>query len=41
MNLKPKDGIKEMDQVDYVLYLLKMIHASRRIMTNLFLIMKN
>ena len=33
---KTKDGIKEMDQVDYVLYLLKHDSASRRIMTNLF-----
>lgn len=33
---KTKDGIKEMDQVDYVLYLLKHDPASRRIMTNLF-----
>ena len=33
---KTKDGIKEMDQVDYVLYLLKNDPASRRIMTNLF-----
>ena len=33
---KTKDGIKEMDQVDYVIYLLKNNPASRRIMTNLF-----
>ena len=33
---KTKDGIKEMDQVDYVLYLLKNDPSSRRIMTNLF-----
>lgn len=33
---KTKEGIKEMDQVDYVLYLLKNDPASRRIMTNLF-----
>ena len=33
---KTKDGIKEMDQVDYVIYLLKNDPASRRIMTNLF-----
>ena len=33
---KTNDGIKEMDQVDYVLYLLKNDPASRRIMTNLF-----
>lgn len=33
---KTKDGIKEMDQVDYVLYLLKHDQSSRRIMTNLF-----
>lgn len=33
---KTKDGIKEMDQVDYVLYLLNNDPASRRIMTNLF-----
>ena len=33
---KTKDGIKEMDQVDYVLYLLKNDPASRRIMTNIF-----
>ena len=35
-DFKTKDGIKEMDQVDYVLYLLKNDPASRRIMTNLF-----
>ena len=33
---KTKDGIKKMDQVDYVLYLLKNDSSSRRIMTNLF-----
>ena len=33
---KTKDGIKEMDQVDYVLYLLKNDPSSRRIITNLF-----
>ena len=33
---KTKEGIKEMDQVDYVLYLLNNDPASRRIMTNLF-----
>ena len=33
---KTKDGIKEMDQVDYVLNLLNNDKASRRIMTNLF-----
>ena len=33
---KTKEGIKEMDQVDYVLYLLKNDPASRRIMTNIF-----
>ena len=33
---KTKEGIKEMDQVDYVIYLLKNDPASRRIMTNLF-----
>ena len=33
---KTKDGIKVMDQVDYVLYLLKHDQSSRRIMTNLF-----
>ena len=33
---KTKDGIVEMDQVDYVLYLLKNDPCSRRIMTNLF-----
>ena len=31
-----KEGIKEMDQVDYVLYLLKHDSSSRRIMTNIF-----
>ena len=34
---KTKEGIKEMDQVDYVLYLLKNDPASRRIMTNIFI----
>lgn len=33
---KTKEGIKEMDQVDYVLYLLKNDSSSRRIMTNIF-----
>lgn len=33
---KTKDGIIEMDQVDYVLYLLKNDPLSRRIMTNIF-----
>lgn len=33
---RTKEGIKEMDQVDYVLYLLKHDASSRRIMTNLF-----
>lgn len=33
---KTKEGLKEMDQVDYVLYLLNHDQASRRIMTNLF-----
>lgn len=33
---KTKEGIKEMDQVDYVLYLLNHDQASRRIITNLF-----
>ena len=33
---KTKDGIKEMDQVDYVLYLLQNDKSSRRIMTNIF-----
>lgn len=31
-----KEGIQEMDQVDYVIYLLKNDKSSRRIMTNLF-----
>ncbi len=35
-DFKTKDGIKKLDQVDYVLYLLKNDPASRRIMTNLF-----
>lgn len=35
-NFKTKDGMKELDQVDYVLYLLKNDPASRRIMTNIF-----
>ena len=33
---KTKDGIRKMDQVDYVLYLLKNEQSSRRIMTNIF-----
>ena len=33
---KTKEGIKEMDQVDYVLYLLKNDPSSRRIMINIF-----
>lgn len=33
---KTKEGIKELDQVDYVLNLLKNDSASRRILTNLF-----
>ena len=33
---RTKDGIKKMDQVDYVLYLLKNDPSSRRIMTNIF-----
>jgi len=33
---KTKEGIKEMDQVDYVLYLLKNDPSSRRIVTNIF-----
>ncbi len=33
---RTKEGIKVMDQVDYVLYLLKHDQSSRRIMTNLF-----
>lgn len=33
---KTKDGLKKMDQVDNVLYLLKNDPASRRIMTNLY-----
>ena len=33
---KTKDGLKYMDQVDYVLYLLKNDRYSRRIMINLF-----
>lgn len=35
-DFKTKDGIKKMDQVDYVLYLLKNDQSSRRIMTNIF-----
>ena len=35
-DFKTKEGIQKMDQVDYVLYLLKHDPASRRIMTNLF-----
>ncbi len=33
---KTKEGIKEMDQVDYILYLLKNDPSSRRIVTNIF-----
>ena len=33
---KTKDGIKQLDQVDYMLYLLKNNPSSRRIMTNIF-----
>lgn len=33
---KTKEGIQEMDQVDYVLYLLKNDPSSRRIVTNIF-----
>jgi thymidylate synthase len=33
---KTKDGLKEMDQVDFVLYLLNNDPSSRRIMTNIF-----
>ena len=33
---KTKDGIKKMDQVDYVLYLLNNERSTRRIMTNIF-----
>ena len=35
-DFKTKEGIKSMDQVDYVLYLLNNDPASRRIMTNIF-----
>ena len=35
-DFKTKEGIKRMDQVDYVLYLLQNDPASRRIMTNIF-----
>ncbi len=35
-DFKTKEGIVKMDQVDYVLYLLKNDKSSRRIMTNLF-----
>lgn len=35
-DFKTKDGIKNMDQVDYILYLLKNDPSSRRIMTNIF-----
>lgn len=35
-DFKTKEGIKKMDQVDYVLYLLKNDPSSRRIMTNIF-----
>ena len=33
---KTKEGMQEMDQVDYVLYLLKKDPSSRRIVTNIF-----
>ena len=33
---KTKDGMQTLDQVDYMLYLLKNDPASRRIMTNIF-----
>ncbi len=33
---KTKDGMQKLDQVDYMLYLLKNDPASRRIMTNIF-----
>lgn len=33
---KTKDGMQTLDQVDYMLYLLKNDQASRRIMTNIF-----
>ena len=33
---KTKEGIQKMDQVDYLLYLLKNDQSSRRMMTNLF-----
>ena len=35
-HFKTKEGIKEMDQVDFVRYLIKNDPASRRIMTNIF-----
>ena len=35
-DFKTKEGILKMDQVDYVLYLLKHDPSSRRIMTNIF-----
>lgn len=35
-DFKTKDGMKNMDQVDYILYLLQNDPSSRRIMTNLF-----
>lgn len=35
-SFKTKEGIKEMDQVDYLLYLLNNDPSSRRMMTNLF-----
>ena len=35
-DFKTKDGIKSLDQVDYMLYLLKNNPSSRRIMTNIF-----
>ncbi len=36
INLKLKEGIKQMDQVDFVLYLLQNDQSSRRIITNIF-----
>lgn len=35
-SFKTKEGIREMDQVDYLLYLLNNDQSSRRMMTNLF-----
>ena len=35
-DFKTKEGIKNLDQVDYMLYLLKNDQASRRVMTNIF-----